>query len=193
MLRDLINTRDELARLVGRPNYATLNFEDRMLNTPEKVQSLLDQMVDAAKPAAERDYAKKLAVLQQLQPGATKLQPWDNAYVRRLVQKQSYGYDRQEARKYFAYDNVRDGILKLTEDMFGVDIRPWKTPTWDKLVETYEMYDHGKLIGRFILDSHPRPGKYEHANAVGLRTGVAGQIPIGALVMNFPAGKHTRA
>ena len=35
--------------------------------------------------------------------------------------------------------------------MFGVDIRPWKTPKWDKLVETYEVYDHGKLIGRFIL------------------------------------------
>ena len=72
-----------------------------------------------------------------------------------LVQKQSYGYDREEARKYFAYDNVRDGILKLTEDMFGVDIRPWNTPTWDKLVEAYEMYDHGKLIGRFYFDSHP--------------------------------------
>ena len=83
----------------------------------------------------------------------------------------------QEARKYFAYDNVRDGILKLTEDMFGVDIRPWKTPKWDKLVEAYEMYDHGKLIGRFYFDSHPRPGKYEHANAVPLRAGVNGPDP----------------
>jgi thimet oligopeptidase len=128
VLRDLINKRDELAHLVGRPNYATLNFEDRMLNTPEKVQSLIDQMSAAAKPTAERDYAKKLAALQQLQPGATKVEPWDNLYVETLVQKQSYGYDRQQARKYFAYDNVRDGILKLTEDMFGVDIRPWKTP-----------------------------------------------------------------
>ena len=87
---------------------------------------------------------------------------------RNLVQKQSYGYDRQEARKYFTYDNVRDGILKLTEDMFGVDIRPWKTPKWDKLAEAYEVYDHGKLIGRFYFDAHPRPGKYEHANAVPL-------------------------
>ena len=189
VLRDLINTRDEEAKLVGRPNYATLNFEDRMLNTPAKVQSLMDEMSAAAKPAGDRDYAKKLAALQQLQPGATKLQPWDNAYVSQLVQKQSYGYDRQEARKYFAYDNVRDGILKLTEDLFGVDIRPWKTPTWDKLVESYEMYDHGKLIGRFYFDSHPRPGKYEHANSVPLRTGVAGQVPVGILVMNLPGGK----
>jgi len=189
VLRDLINKRDELAKLVGRANFATLNFEDRMLNTPDKVQSLMDQMSAAARPAAERDYAKKLAVLQQLQPGVTALQPWDNAYVSQLVQKQSYGYDRQEARKYFQYDNVRDGILKLTEDMFGVDIRPWKTPVWDKLVESYEIYDHGKLIGRFYFDSHPRPGKYEHANAVPLRTGVRGAIPVAALVMNLPAGK----
>ena len=151
-----------------------------MLNTPDKVQALMDDMAAAAKPAGDRDYAKKLAMLQQLQPGATKLRAVGQ-WLRQpdLVQKQSYGYDRQEARKYFTYDNVRDGILKLTEDMFGVDIRPWKTPKWDKLVESYEMYDHGKLIGRFYFDSHPRDGKYEHANAVPLRTGVEGQVPVG--------------
>ena len=189
VLRDLIDKRDELAKLVGRPNYATLNFEDRMVNTPAKVQALMDEMGAAAKPAADRDYAKKLALLQKLQPGATKLEAWDNAYVSQLVQKQDYGYDRQEARKYFQYNNVRDGILKLTEDMFGVDIRPWKTPVWDKLVEAYEVYDHGKLIGRFYFDSHPRPGKYEHANAIMVRPGVGSTIPVGALVMNLPAGK----
>ncbi|HEX6784463.1 MAG TPA: M3 family metallopeptidase [Sphingomicrobium sp.] len=188
VLRDLINKRDELAHLVGRPNYATLNFEDRMLNTPDKVQALLDDMASAAKPAGERDYAKKLAMLQQLQPGATKLQPWDSGYVSQLVQKQSYGYDRQKARQYFTYDRVRDGILKLTEDLFGVDIRPWNTPTWDKLVEAYEIYDHGKLIGRIYFDAHPRPGKYEHANTIPLRPGFDGAVPVGALVFNVPNG-----
>lgn len=189
VLRDLIDTRDDLAHLVGRPNYAALNFEDRMLNTPAKVQALFDEMAAAAKPAADRDYAKKLAALQQLQPGATRIAPWDNTYLAAVVQKQSYGYDRQAARQYFAYDNVRDGILRLTEDMFGVEIRPWKAPTWDKLVESYELYDHGKLIGRFHFNSHPRPGKYEHANSVSLRTGTKDQIPVGILVMNLPAGK----
>ena len=189
VLRDMINTRDALAKLVGRPNYATLNFEDRMLNTPEKVQSLMDEMAGAAKPAADRDYAKLLAVLQQLYPGSTKVEPWDATYIGAIVQKQDYGYDRQEARKYFQYDNVRDGILRLAEDMFGVDIRPWKTPKWDKLIESYEMYDHGKLIGRFYFDNHPRPGKYEHGNSVPLRAGTRTQVPEGILVMNLPAGK----
>jgi len=187
-LRGLINKRDELAHLVGRPNYATLNFEDRMLNTPDKVQGLLDDMASAAKPAGERDYAKKLKLLQQLQPGATSLQPWDSGYVSQLVQKQSYGYDRQQARQYFTYTKVRDGILKLTEDLFGVDIKPWKTPMWDPQAEAYEIYDHGKLIGRFYFDAHPRPGKYEHANTIPLRTGTRTALPVGALVFNVPNG-----
>jgi thimet oligopeptidase len=188
VLRDMINKRDAFAKLVGRPNYATLNFEDRMLNTPDKVQSLMDQMAASARPAADRDYAKKLALLQQLQPGTTKLQPWDSSYVGQLVRKQSYGYDQQAARKYFAYDHVRDGILKLTENMFAVDIRPWKTPKWDPLVEAYEMYDHGKPIGRFYFDAHPRPGKYEHANTIPLRYGTRTAMPVGALVFNVPNG-----
>ena len=188
VLRAMINKRGELAQLVGRPNYATLNFEDRMLNTPDKVQALLDDMASAARPAGERDYAKKLAMLQTLQPGATKLNPWDSGYVSNLVQKQSYGYDRQEARKYFTYSKVRDGILKLTEDMFGVDIRPWQTPKWDPLAESYAIYDHGKLIGRIYFDAHPRDGKYEHANAIPLRYGARSALPVGALVFNVPNG-----
>jgi thimet oligopeptidase len=188
VLRNLINKRGEFAKLVGRPNFATLNFEDRMLNTPDKVQSLLDDMAASARPAGERDYAKKLAMLQTLQPGATKLQPWDSGYVSNLVQKQSYGYDRQEARKYFTYTRVRDGILKLTEDLFGVDIRPWQTPKWDPLAESYGVYDHGKLIGRFYFDAHPRDGKYEHANMIPLRAGTRTALPLGALVFNVPNG-----
>ncbi len=140
VLRDLINKRDEFAKLVGRPNYATLNFEDRMLNTPDKVQALMDDMASAAKPAADRDYAKKLALLQQLQPGATKLESVGQRLHHRTSSRSNpMAMTRQEARKYFAYNNVRDGILRLTEDMFGVDIRPWKTAKWDKLVEAYEM------------------------------------------------------
>ncbi|WP_068075800.1 M3 family metallopeptidase [Novosphingobium lentum] len=190
-LRAIFDLRQKLATTLGRPNYASLALEDKMLDTPDKVETLLTQMADAARPAGDRDYAKKLALLQQTKPGATVIDPWNNGWLGQQVQKATYSYDRQEARQYFAYDNVRDGILQLTQDLFGVQIRPWKTATWDPLVETYEMLDHGKVIGRFYFDSHPRPGKYNHANMVPVRSGIAGRsIPVGALVMNLPAGSH---
>lgn len=192
VLKDLLNARQELATLLGRKDYATLAVENKMLDTPAKIENLLTEMNAAAKPAGERDYARKLAFHQIAHPGAKTFAFWDNSILAQQVQKRDYAYDRQEARQYFAYDNVRDGILKLTQDLFGVQIRPWKTATWDPQVEAYEMLDQGKVIGRFYFDSHPRPGKYNHANAVPLRNGLAGRmVPVAALVMNMPAGDHT--
>ncbi|NML93490.1 M3 family metallopeptidase [Novosphingobium olei] len=196
-LRTMIDLRDQLAKLVGRKDFASLVLEDKMVNTPEKVVALLDDMASAARPAADRDYARKLAVYRLDHPGATSFNVWDNSYLTNLVQKQDFSYDRQEARKYFAYNNVRDGILRLTQDLFGVKITPWQTAKWDPMVETYEISEAsgpeaGKLLGRFYFDSHPRPGKYDHANMIPLRVGVAGRtIPVGALVMNLPAGDHS--
>ena len=192
VLRQMLDLRQQLASMLGRPNYAALILENKMLDTPAKVDKLLADMAAAARPAADRDYAKKLAALKLTQPDATKIEPWNNSYLGQQVQKSLYSYDRQEARKYFAYNNVRDGILALTQDLFGVEIRPWKTAVWDPSVEPYELLDHGQVIGRFYFDSHPRPGKYNHGNMVPLRNGIAGRsIPVAALVMNMPAGDHT--
>jgi thimet oligopeptidase len=190
VLRQIFTLRQELATILGRPNYASLVLEDKMVNSPEKVQQLIDQTAEAARPAAMRDYEKNLQVLRELRPGAERIEFWQTGWLSPKVQQRFYAYDPQEARQYFAYDNVRDGILKLTEDLFGVDIRPWETPTWDAEVEAYEMLDGDRVIGRFYFDSHPRPGKYTHANMIPLRPGVDGEPPIAALVMNLPEGGH---
>jgi len=191
LLKRMFTLRQELAEVLGRPNYATLVLEDKMVDSPAKVQALLDEMAEAARPAAQRDYAKNLEVLKELRPGAETIEFWQTGWLAPKVQQKFYDYDRQEARQYFAYNNVRDGILKLTEDLFQIEIRPWDTPKWDPDVETYEMVSDGKVIGRFYFDSHPRPGKYSHANMVPLRPGVAGEPPVAALVMNFPKGDHS--
>ena len=53
------------------------------------------------------------------------------------------------------------------------------------------MFDGGKLIGQFYFDTHPRAGKYNHANVVPIRMGIEGRVtPVAALVTNFPAGDH---
>ena len=190
VLRQIFTLRQELAELLGRPNYATLVLEDKMVDSPAKVQQLISDMAAAARPAAQRDYAKNLQVLQELRPGANTIEFWQTSWLSPKVQQRFYSYNPQDARQYFAYDNVRDGILKLTEDMFQVQIVPWNTPTWDSEVETYEMRDGDKILGRFYFDSHPRPGKYTHANMIPLRPGIDGEPPVAALVMNLPDGGH---
>ena len=190
VLTELFAKRDELAKLLGRPDFATLDFEDKMIGTPAKARAFFAQVDATALSAATRDFGKIKARYAVLDPNGT-LDPWDSGYVQQLIRKESYSVDPQVVRQYFAYNNVRDGILQLTRDLFGVEIRPWKTATWDPAVDAYEMLDHGKLIGRFYFDTHPRAGKYNHANVVPIRNGTAGALPVAALVTNFPAGDHT--
>ena len=191
VLRDLIARRDELAKLLGRKNFATLQLEEAMIDTPARVQDFLDGLVRAGDAQARRDDARLLERLRKDQPEATGAPAWSDAYLTQLVKKEQYDLDPQEVRRYFAYDNVRDGILQLTRDLMGVEIRPWRTAVWDPSVETYEMLDGGKIIGRFYFDTHPRPGKFNHAAVFGIRAGVAGgSIPMAALVTSFPAGDH---
>ena len=58
---------------------------------------------------------------------------------------------------------------------------------WDPAVETWDAIDNGKVIGRFYLDMHPRPGKFSHAEMVPALDGVRGkQLPEAVLVCNFP-------
>ena len=194
LLQQLFHLRQQLAEKLGFRNYAELILQDKMVNTPQKVQTLLDQMSAAAKPAAERDYAKLLSMLKQKEPGATDIKFWQTSWLGTQVQKRDYDYDAQEARQYFEYNEVRDGILQLASDLFGIQFKKWNTPVWDPLVEPYEVYQDGKLIGRIYIDSHPRPGKYTHADTVPFRAGIAGDsVPEGALVMNLPNGNMEHA
>ena len=191
ILTQIFTLRQELATILGRPNYATLVLEDKMVDSPARVQALLTEMAAAARPAAMRDYDKNLQVLRELRPGAERIEFWQTGWLSPKVQQRFYAYNPQDARQYFAYDNVRDGILELTEDLFGVQIRPWDTPVWNPDVAAYEMLDGDRVIGRFYFDSHPRPGKYTHANMIPLRPGADGEPPVAALVMNLPKGDHS--
>lgn len=191
VLRELMSNRDALARLLGRPDDATLQLEDAMIDTPAKVQAFLDELMDEGDAQARRDDAIMLAHLRREQPGATTVPMWSDAYLTQSIKKAQYDLDPQEVRRYFAYDDVRDGLLQLTRDLMGVEIRPWKTVVWDPSVESYEMLDGARVIGRFYFDTHPRTGKFNHAAVFGIRPGVAGgSIPVAALVTSFPAGDH---
>jgi Zn-dependent oligopeptidase len=191
LLRKIFADRAELASLLGRPNYATLITEDKMIGSPANAGKFLDDIAAVVQSPARRDLGKMLARLKAIDPKADAVPAWSTGYLSQLIRKEQYSVDPQEVRQYFAYDNVRDGILKLTQDLFGVQIRKWDTPLWAPGVEAYEMVEGGKVIGRFYMDNHPRDGKYSHANVIPIRTGLTDrQIPVGILVCNFPAGDH---
>lgn len=188
VLKSLIAKREELARLLGFPTYAALATKDKMIGSPERAQSFIDEVNAAASAAAEADLALLLERQKQIDPASEQVMPWSSSYLQNLLRKEKYDVDSAVVRTYFTYDKAKAGIFELMRDLFGADIRPWDTPVWDESVSAYELYDGNRLVGRFYLDMHPRDGKYSHAAQFDVRTGIDGRrVPVAALVCNFPA------
>jgi thimet oligopeptidase len=105
-----------------------------------------------------------------------------------MVRRSKYDFDSEAVRPYFPYSEVKQGVLDTAAALFHVTFRKEKEAVgWDPTVETWDVIESGKMIGRFYLDMHPRPGKYTHANMVQVLDGIRSkQLPEAALVCNLP-------
>jgi thimet oligopeptidase len=191
VLEKLMEKRFELAQTLGYPDFATYVTEDKMIKSPKSAQEFIDKVSALATPRAQQEYDTLLKRLKKIDPKAARVNDWQKMYLEELIKKEQYEVDAQKIRQYFPFAKVQQGIFDLTQTMFGVTIRPWQTETWHPSVQAFEIVDGNHVIGRFYLDLHPREGKYKHAAQFGIQSGVKGvQLPLAALVCNFPGGEN---
>ncbi|MDO6692068.1 M3 family metallopeptidase [Aliiglaciecola sp. 3_MG-2023] len=189
VLQDLLSKRYELAKLLGHNNFAETNMLGTMVQTPQNVVNFMQTLSDAIKSLVVKEKALLLAEKQTIDPSATQVQSWDASYLQNVVREKEFKLDAKLVRQYFSYGKVRDGILALSEDLFGLTIKPSNLDVWHQSVEPYDVFENGKLIGQFYLDSHPREGKFTHAAQFPLAFGKqGGSTPKAVLLMNFPDG-----
>ena len=190
VLDSLVAKRYRVAQLLGYPTWADYITEDKMIESAKNASDFIQRLRETTYRRAQEEYAFYLAKKREDDPSATQVNKWETAYYGRLIRKRDFDYDPQEVRPYFQFDQVQKGVLDITSSMFGLTYKKLDTPVWDPSVDVYEVYDGSKLLGRFFLDLHPRPGKYNHAAKFTIRQGVAGvQVPEHALVCNFAGGK----
>jgi thimet oligopeptidase len=189
VLQKLLELRFELAQLLGFENYAERITADKMAKSPQRVNGFLDELAGYTEETVNREYELLLARLQQDRPDAERLESWQRRFVQEKVTTEQFNVDSKEVREYFNYNSSREGILRMVQDLFNVQIKPWSTTTWQEDVEPYELWDGDQLIGRFYLDMHQRENKYQHAAVFPMRTGITGvQTPLAGLICNFPRG-----
>ncbi len=183
--------RHELATTLGFANWADYVTADKMVGNAKTAQDFVARVVAASGERQAREYQQLLAAKRKDQPNATAVNLWESGYYSEQLRRSEYNFDSQSIRPYLPYDRVEQGILDLSAKLFDVTFkRVPNAPVWHPSVKCYEMYDGGKLAGRFYLDMHPRDNKYNHAAQFDIRTGIAGrQIPEAALVCNLSGGE----
>ena len=193
VLTSLMKTRYEIATLLGFSNWADYNAADKMAVKGQTVADFIQQVDDASRPLAKREFDMLLAEKKKTDPAATEVWDYERSYLSELVRRSKYDFDSQSVRPYFPFMQVKQGILDAAADLFHVSFQQEpNVPAWDPSVETWIVIDSGKAIGRFYLDMHPRPGKYSHAEMVPVLDGIRGkQLPEAILVCNFPVPTAT--
>jgi len=182
ILAELLRLRHEMAQTLGYKNYAEYATETRMAKNPKAVMRFIEGLIrKLRKGVAEdkqtlRDLKRKMTGDITAEISYYDLPSVALSYYREQHKRQHFGIDTTKVSEYFPLDVVRSGMFQIYEKLFSVRfIRLTGYPTWHKDVEVYAVKNtrNEETISYFMLDLHPREGKYGHAAAAPI---VAGRI-----------------
>ena len=152
--------RYERANLLGYKTHAHFVLEERMAETPETVLKFSNDLLEKAKPAAEREY-KKLENFAKDLDNIDQLQKWDGAYYSEKLKQKLFSLDDELLKPYFKLENVINGAFTIANKLFDLNFE--EIDTIDKYHEdvlTYKVTDSkGDFISIFYADFFPRSGK----------------------------------
>ena len=189
LLLQLLATRQEIATVLGFRSWADLATADQMMKSAANVRTFLARLNDASREGAEREHELILNFACGREPGLKEIDITSRGYWYEQFRRSAFDFDSQSVRPYFPYVQVEAGVLETAARLFKIEFRPSQVPGWDPAVSVFEVFDGGKLVGRFYLDMHPREGKDKWFSAAPVVTGVHGRyLPEAGLICNFPGG-----
>jgi len=161
IVRELANTRMEIAQLLGYRNYAEYTLKERMAQNSNAVYKLLNQLLDAYTPTAKQEYAEVQSLATQLEGKDFTVMPWDWSYFSHKLKDQKFKIDDEMLRPYFELSKVKEGIFGLANRLYGITFRKNPDiPVYNKDVEAYDVFDKdGKILAVLYTDFYPRAGK----------------------------------
>jgi len=161
---EITRLRYERAKLLGFESHAHFVLEERMAETPEKVTSFLNEMLEKAKPAAKREFEQLEKFAQDLDQ-IDNLQKWDSAYYAEKLKQELFDLDDEKLKPYFQLEKVIDGVFTIAGKLYGLSFEQTsEVDVYHKDVRTYNVTDTlGNDVALFYADFHPRPGKRDGA------------------------------
>lgn len=192
-----VNLRLEMVKLLGYNTYADYVLEERMAQSADKVNGLLNQLLKASQPAGKKEVDEVTAFAKE--SGASfELQRWDWSYYSEKLKDKKYSVNDELVKPYFQLEKVRDGVLSLAGKLYGISFKKNASiPVYNKDVEAYEVYDKdGKFLSVLYMDYYPRAGKNGGAWMTNYRSqyndGKKDVRPVVSLVFNFNKPTESR-
>jgi len=193
----IANTRLKIANLLGHKSYADYVLVRRMAEKKEKVFDLLDKLLLAYKPMAEKECAEVQSYADK--NGAYfKLQSWDWSYYSEKLKDEKYALNDEMLKPYFELESVKKGVFGLATRLYGIKFtKNTNIPVYHPEVDAYDVTDeNGKFLAVLYTDFHPRDGKRAGAWMNEFKAqwmdGKSDSRPQITIVMNFTRPTETK-
>jgi len=156
----IVKFRYQRAKLLGYNSHAHFVLEERMAETPEKVSEFLNELLEKAKPAAEREF-KELQNFAKKLDNIDRLEKWDSAYYSEKLKQKLFNFNDEELKPYFKLENVIKGVFAIANKLYDLNFEEINTiDKYHPEVSTYKVTDQkGELVSIFYADFFPRKGK----------------------------------
>lgn len=213
LFQEIIELRDEAARLLGYPDHASVRVEEKMAKNPATINAFLNglrgRLLEGGKQdiASLLEYKKKDYEERGLEFDGN-FYMWDTSYYSRIQKEKQYNIDEIAISQYFPVDSTFKGMLKIFEEIFGlvfVEIKEEDRKrisatgkaediVWHEDVHLYTVWNDeeggNEFVGYLYIDLHPRDNKYGHNANFGIDPGYlkadgTRNYPSTALVCNF--------
>ena len=152
--------RFDRAQVLGYATHAHFVLEERMAESPEKVKTFSNDLLEKAKPAALKEFAQLTAFAKELH-GIEQLEKWDGAYYSEKLKQQLFNLDDEILKPYFQLEKVLDGAFAVAQKLFGITFEEiFDVDKYHEEVKTYAVKDEeDQLVAVFYADFFPRKGK----------------------------------
>ena len=197
LLATILKLRAEKAALLGRENFADLVLEDRMAKRGARAKEFIRQLAERTRGPflAENEALEQFRrSIEGSDSGA--MQPWDVGYYAEKLRQREYDFDEEQLRPYLPYERVKQGLFKLVQRLYGIEVRQEQgVPVWRDDVQYYSLYDSdGTKLGAFYTDYFPdeqkRGGAWMDAFLTGSKTETGWDPHLGVMCgnLNPPVG-----
>ncbi|MDL2305917.1 M3 family metallopeptidase [Bacteroides sp. OttesenSCG-928-D19] len=161
VVKDIVNTRMEIAKLLGYNDFAGYVLKKRMAENSDAVYNLLNQLLAAYTPTAFDEYKAVEQLAKETQGDEFKLMPWDWSFYSNKLREKNFSLNDELLRPYFELEKVKEGVLGLATTLYGITFKKnADIPVYHKDVDAFEVFDKdGKYLAVLYTDFHPREGK----------------------------------
>ena len=193
----IVKLRHERAQLLGYTSHADFVLEERMAESPEKVKSFLNDLLEKAKPAAQKEFEELTAFAKDLD-GIDQLEKWDGAYYSEKLKQKLFNLDDEKLKPYFQLEKVLNGAFTIAGKLYGLKFEEVQDiDKYHKEVTTYEVKgENNELVAVFYADFFPRKGKRNGAwmtsyKSQYIKNGI-NERPHVSIVCNFTKPTETK-